>query len=1058
MEDQETTVARRRPWLRGWRIPLVILLVLVLAAFLVAWLMRAKLATGYIDRELARRGVQASYHVKRIGFGTQVLENLVIGDPRRPDATAREVRVQVLAGLTGPRVGLITARGVRMRGRIVGGRLSLGQIDRLLPPPSGLPFRLPDQRVDVADAAILIETPAGPVALGLAGRGNLSDGFRGHLAILARDLQVGRCAIARPKASVAVSVADLRPSFRGPVAIESLRCGNDLAAERPLFALNATLSPAVDSWRGRSAVRVARLRAGPNNMVGLQGRLTFDGDAHRTAGVIDVATAAAALSAFRAAGTHFAGRYVIEPRRNGNLLLAGDARVRGPGLSGNRLAGLASTLRGLGGTPLGPIGEGLAGALARASRAGGDAAGHLTLVNGRGFGAVRITDLRYVTLSGARLIGTGGDGITYYWPSGAVRLDGNFALSGGGFPDARLALRQPHIGAALSGAARVAPMRAGQARLALGEIRFNAAAGGRTRFSTILLADGPLGAGRVTGLVLPLRGWFGRGGFALGEGCVAAGFRSLELQGLRLGPSRLPLCPTGPALVWQQGRAVRVGGELRGARFAGRLGGSPIHIASSRLRVSEDGFDAANVAVRLGASTGVNRLDVGSLTGRFVPRGVSGGYAGLSGRLANVPLLLGEGTGRWQLLGGNLALQGSLRLADAVEPPRFNPLVSNDFRLALVNNRIHATGDLRHPPTATLVAQAAIDHNLQTGAGRAVLDVPGIRFTEGFQPEALTRLTTGVVALVEGTVTGQGRIEWDGRGVRSTGTFSTADMDLAAPFGPVEGLRTTIEFTDLLGLVSAPGQVAEMDLVRAGIDVYDGRLVYQLQPNYHVAVENGRWPFAGGELLLQPTVLDFSQESTKYLTFRVVGLDAARFVQQMEFSNISATGTFDGVVPMQFDQRGGRVVDGRLSARQPGGTLSYVGELTDRDLGVYGKMAFDALKELRYDRFDMTLDGDLAGEFFTRIDLDGVARNPTTAIEVPGGAIGQAIVRRALSQLAQIPFEFNIRIQGPFRALIATARSFDDPSLLIQPVLPRLLRDLPTTVTDVQDEESENQP
>jgi hypothetical protein len=121
-------------------------------------------------------------------------------------------------------------------------------------------------------------------------------------------------------------------------------------------------------------------------------------------------------------------------------------------------------------------------------------------------------------------------------------------------------------------------------------------------------------------------------------------------------------------------------------------------------------------------------------------------------------------------------------------------------------------------------------------------------------------------------------------------------------------------------------------------------------------------------------------------------------------------------------------------------------------------MAFDALKELRYDRFDMTLDGDLAGEFVTLIDLDGVARNPTTPIQAPGGAIGQAILRRALSQLAQIPFEFNIRIQGPFRALIATARSFDDPSLLIQPVLPRLLRDLPTTVTDVQDEESENQP
>src|SRR5688500_20378150 len=104
------------------------MLILIAAALTVVWIRRVSLATGYIDRELARRGVQATYEVKRIGFGTQILENLVIGDPRRPDATARRVEVQILIGLTGPRIGWITARGVRMRGRIVDGRLTLGQI------------------------------------------------------------------------------------------------------------------------------------------------------------------------------------------------------------------------------------------------------------------------------------------------------------------------------------------------------------------------------------------------------------------------------------------------------------------------------------------------------------------------------------------------------------------------------------------------------------------------------------------------------------------------------------------------------------------------------------------------------------------------------------------------------------------------------------------------------------------------------------------------------------------------------------------------------------------
>src|SRR6185295_15845527 len=142
-----------------------------------------------------------------------------------------------------------------------------------------------------------------------------------------------------------------------------------------------------------------------------------------------------------------------------------------------------------------------------------------------------------------------------------------------------------------------------------------------------------------------------------------------------------------------------------------------------------------------------------------------------------------------------------------------------------------------------------------------------------------------------------------------------------------------------------------------------------------VAIESARWPLAGGVLTLEPTILDFSRESTKSLIFRVEGLDAARFIQQLEFSNIAATGTYDGVIPMQFSQAGGRIAGGRLVARADGGTLSYVGELSDRDLGAYGVLAFDALKSLRYSRLVLTLDGALDGEFLTRINMDGLARN-----------------------------------------------------------------------------------
>ena len=103
--------------------------------------------------EFERRGVQATYHLDRVGLRTQQVSNLVIGDPRRPDLTARFAQIQMRVKWNGSfEVYRIVARGVRLRGRMVNGKVSWGQIDKLLPPPSGKPFQLPNFVLDVADS------------------------------------------------------------------------------------------------------------------------------------------------------------------------------------------------------------------------------------------------------------------------------------------------------------------------------------------------------------------------------------------------------------------------------------------------------------------------------------------------------------------------------------------------------------------------------------------------------------------------------------------------------------------------------------------------------------------------------------------------------------------------------------------------------------------------------------------------------------------------------------------------------------------------------------------
>jgi hypothetical protein len=89
-----------------------------------------------------------------------------------------------------------------------------------------------------------------------------------------------------------------------------------------------------------------------------------------------------------------------------------------------------------------------------------------------------------------------------------------------------------------------------------------------------------------------------------------------------------------------------------------------------------------------------------------------------------------------------------------------------------------------------------------------------------------------------------------------------------------------------------------------------------------------------------------------------------------------------------------------------------------------GGIAFDALRDLRYRSMIIRLDGDLAGEFSTRLAIDGVALGQTKT---------QAIIRGLLRRL---PIKLNVQIRGPFRALISMAKGFRDPTAVIAPVLP----------------------
>jgi hypothetical protein len=139
-----------------------------------------------------------------------------------------------------------------------------------------------------------------------------------------------------------------------------------------------------------------------------------------------------------------------------------------------------------------------------------------------------------------------------------------------------------------------------------------------------------------------------------------------------------------------------------------------------------------------------------------------------------------------------------------------------------------------------------------------------------------------------------------------------------------------------------------------------------------VQVNGAQWPFMGGRLSLEPTTLRFALAENRNFTLVIDGLDAAQFVSRMEMANISATGVFDGRLPVVFDANGG--TSWAVRSPRAGGNVSYVGALTYKDLSFMANYAFQALRSLDYKHMTIALRGDIAGDFVTQVQFGGVSQ------------------------------------------------------------------------------------
>ncbi len=1007
---------------RVFRRILAIFAVLVVAAAAVLWFSRENIADNIVSDQLAGIGLPATYEIGEIGPDRQVLTNLVIGDPAKPDLTIERVEVRLRYRFGLPAIDRVTVVKPRLYGSYIDEVLSFGSLDPLLFGETDKPSGLPDLDLSLVDGRGLVVTDFGPVGLKAEGRGRLNNGFSGILAAVAPTLEGGGCIAADASLYGKISTSSGKPDFSGPVRLGNLACAESrIFMRKAALQLNAGSDAEFARFDGRAQLATGAVSFAGNGAAGLNGNI-------RAKWANDALDATYSLAA-RAVGTSQLGAAVMTAKgslrgRSGFEQVELEADVEGNGVRlgdtvDSTLADLAITSES---TLAAPLIQKMRNALrnqAKGSRLAAD-------VRARKTGKVLSLNIPQASLrggSGATLLslsrvqlGEGGRGVP--------RLSGNIATGGPGLPEIIGRMESRTNGNAVF-RLRMAEYSAGESRLAIPELVVSQGSTGAIGFAGRAIASGALPGGSARNLQVPLSGnWSAANGLVLWRQCTQIRFDQLALANLTFDRRSLTLCPAGGQPILRSGaNGLRIAAGAPSLDLAGTLAGTPIRIASGPVGFAYPGaMSARNLDITLGAAESANRFVISNLDAK-IGKNISGTFSEADIRLFAVPLDLNNTSGNWDYTDGVLKIaDATFSLRDRSEEQRFEMLQARDASLALEDSIITAKAVLREPKSDREVTRVDIIHNLGNGVGHADLAVDGLIFDDRLQPEDLTVLALGVIANAQGVVTGTGRIDWNPDKVTSTGQFSSDSLDFAAAFGPVRGASGTIYFTDLLSLTTAPDQRIKVASINPGIEVTDGEVSFSLSDGRLLAVSGATWPFMGGTLTLKPVNINFGTSESRAYVLEIVGLDAAQFVSQMELANLSATGTFDGTVPIIFDEIGnGRIEGGALVSRPPGGNIAYVGELTYKDLTPIANFAFGALRSLNFNEMTLAMDGSLSGEIITRVRFDGVSQG--------AGTKNNFITR----QIANLPLQFRVNIKAPFYQLITSVKAMYDPAFVKDP-------------------------
>lgn len=490
-----------------------------------------------------------------------------------------------------------------------------------------------------------------------------------------------------------------------------------------------------------------------------------------------------------------------------------------------------------------------------------------------------------------------------------------------------------------------------------------------------------------------------------GDACVAierAGFRMAE-QDMEARVDDMRLCPSAAPMIlirWDAVASAKVDGAMTAKKAHYRLGKTILDGAPPKIDFELD-YEPA--------------LQKSRLTGD-----IAGGRV-----LLNGALILSDASGRFDVdIAGEemsaTAALSAMKIAQNAELEMVAPVaVTGDA--TLTDNVARFDFKVMTPAGAPL-GDGKGSHQVKTGEGEAVFDSGVLTFARGLQPDRLIPALKGVISGASGAAEGRALFQWTPTEMRSSATVSLDDVSFSGPGVAVtrtEGVSGKIVFSSLAPAATAGEQtisIRKIDL--DALKLENGEMRFALPGDDTLRIVEAEFPWFGGTIGAYDSRMSIAGGESK-TTLQIDNVDLEDLLGYIKIEGLSGDGTIEGVLPISFEGAKARVANGILSSKGAG-VIRYQGKAADAaaQSNEQSALAFEVLRELRFEKLAATIDGPLDGTLNFNILFDGRSDIPVKTGDK--------------TQRVDSPVKYRVTITAPLLSLIEQAVLSTDVKLQLE--------------------------